>query len=1104
MNLEPAVVRGCDVIDKTVMRMSVVPHNLISSLGSRDIALWARSLPAEQVGQEELVRFLGLPWRMVVSEISDQGLIKALDATESVSAPMVRKRGFVQIVDSDPSRIELPERCLPIYLLNGRKSGSAESDFENRLRRMTMLEQLRRSGVREVLVMSGNDDPVPPDLRDLCSSGFRTFLTFISDNKNADKALDAWLGETHGVAAVNFLEVPSGQAVRDILTEYVARYPEDRHVIRVRDSHGTYHRVDVTEADEPERPVLEHYALVEERDIAPLVPEELSEDDFVAFFRNPEASWRPYAAGLPWVRDTQCRKKLNSCLRRLDATGSEESCIAYISSESGAGGTTLARMLAWECAREGYPVLIARPVPFVPDALPVANFLNRVRREIDGQTMRDRISGGEQDDSTAHEGTGEIPSRRYETPWVIVFDSLHWQYRDNELVRFLNDLERSGRPVCVLVVTGTVLGLSFFNASIFKEVATLNHALDQSDARQLGRHLNRFLRVHGREKQERQWDQFYEDHTVRYLEGTAAFWVTLSFWIQGQYDLSESIQQWMYRAFKENATERVVQNAILEIAALSSERLPLPESLLPAATGKWPVSYLLEDARTSLAALGLTRISTNGEKHWALVHDILGRFLINALFYDYQMRAALGFAEAQDAEHLRFLLLRQISQKSMVGERAHRALGEDFATSIFKIDPDHGRASFASFWREVLQALDAMPRSLRDTSRVFRHHTAISRRRIAKLDANFYGVSAQDKILLLERAIEDINYAMSFIEYAPGSEANVNLYNSLANAYLDLARIELERGTEQARIVELRRLANDATRKAYGESPTNSFVIETYIKNLLENTQESPEMTIENCVEALGIIFSALSSNESAYRRSQLGALGDQALDLLLRQVPAESSETEPGDATGVLVQAWRILAEGMTQWPEMALMEVPDANRERALSVLAHPAGRGNMQVIRLTLDLKCASRPYAFKEQLELVEQLLATDYRITPQLRLEYGILLFQNNRAAEGDRVFRSLRQLWRESEHFIQVPDRLRWLRAADGRSLQAVHAITGSDYGNRAMARIQEFGNALVPFRPEEHGIRDMKPGFRFVCHVSFGHNGPFLRPVTAHPNKGE
>jgi hypothetical protein len=1017
-----------------------IPENLLSSLESRDVVLWVRSLPKDRASQDALVAFLGLPWRMVFSEVYDSGLITALEAAATFSDPLTRKRGFIQIIDSDPSRIQLPHRCLPIYLVNGRQATPATPDFESRLRRMTMLEELRRSGAREILVISGDDDPVPPDLKDLWSSGFRSYLTVVSDAANAGKVVEDWIKETEGFAAANLLRLSAGQMVEDILVRYSSTYPENRHVVRIRDRNGGFHRIDVTEADEPERPILERYLLIEERDVARLMPEELSKEDFVGFFRNPEDSWRPYAAGLPWIRDPKSKKELSNCLRKLDAVGSDEDCIAYISCESGAGGTTLARSLAWECAQEGYPVLVAKSLSFVPDALSVVNFLTRVHRMAETQMTAEieSVAGPGSPSSTAPKR--EPVSRLYETPWVIVFDSLHWQSRDSELVRFRNELEKSGRPVCVLVVTGTVRGLSFFNTSIFKQIAELNHSLDQDEAHRLGRHLNKFLHVYGEERQDWQWNQFYQDHTVRYLEGVTAFWVTLSFWIQGQYDLSESIQHWMFRKFKENAGDRIVKDAILEIAALSSERLPLPEVLLPSSKGKWPVSHLLEDNRSSLSALGLVRISENGEKHWALVHDILGRFLINALFYDFPMREELGFANAKDAEHLRFLLLRQVSQKPALGESAYRAIGESFATSIFKVDPDHGRGSFAPLWREVLDALDSMPRSLRDTSRVVRHHSAISRRRIAKLDEVFYGVTREDKLALLNDAIEDINYALTFIDYTPGSESNLNLFNSLANAYLDLAEAESEAGAPRARIIELRRMADDATRKAYAENPTNSFVIETYVKNLLE---DSSEQAIERCIEALGILFAALISNENGYRKSQLGTLADRALGILFKQTPVSIQDTEPSRAIDVLIRAWRMLAEGGDYESGMALCDVPEENRERALGALAHPAGQGNMQVIRLAYDLTSLGHPYAFRQQLEFVEQLQATDYRMTPQLRLEYAILLFLNERTVEGDKMFRRLRQLWRESEHFVQVPERLRWLRAGDRDTLKTVQAVTG-------------------------------------------------------------
>jgi hypothetical protein len=1075
-----------------------ISDNLLSRLDSRDITLWVHSFPQDPLAQSALIAFLGLPWRLVYSEVYERPLFDALGVAASLGDPLTRKRGFVQIIDADPSRVELPQRCLPIYLPNGKQAGATAADFESRLRRMTMLESLRRSGTREMLVISGSGGALPSDLKDLWSSGFRSYLTFVSDSADAEETLEGWLATVDGIAAANLVSVRAAHAIEEILARYAATYPVDRHVVRLRDQRGTLHKIDVTEADEPERPILESYSLIEERDLSPLTPEELSEADLVAFFKDPGNSWRPYAAGLPWVRESQAQRRLSACLKKLDSAGSEANCVAYISSEPGAGGTTLAQALAWEFARDGYPVLIAKPLPFVPDPLPIVNFLTRVG------AVHERLTAPIASEDSAERKAPSEPqpyggSRRYETPWVIVFDSLHWQNRDSDLARFRNEMEKSGRPVCVLVVTGTVLGLSYFNTSVFKHIADLNHSLDQDQARALGRHLNRFLRVYGKQRQDSQWDQFYREHTVRYLDGTAAFWVTLSFWIQGQYDLTESIQHWIFRVFKEFAQDRIVREALLEIAAMSSERLPLPEALLPVAKGAWPVSYLLEDSRSSLSALGLVRIVANGERHWALIHDILGRFLINALFYDFPMREELGFSEAKDAEHLRFLLLRQVSQKRELGERAYRSIGEDFATSIFKVDPDHGYGSFVSHWREVLEALDAMPRTLRDTSRVFRHHTAVSRRRIAKLNESLFGITDIDKIATLNAAIDDINYAITFIEYTAGSESNVNLFNSLANAYLDLAAVESALGHSKERISELRRLANEATQRAYAESPNNSFVVETYVKNLLEGARESSELSLRNCIEALGVLYSALITNETTYRKSQLGSLADQALTLLFNQAPENAAATEPRNAIDVLVNAWKALVAGEGSSAGVSLSEMPALNIAHALEALAHPVGRGNMQVIRLSFDLLCVGQPYAFKAQLELVEQLNATDYRMVPQLRLEYAILLFQNGRSVEGDKVFRALRQVWRDSEQFVQVPARLRWLRSANVDVLQTVQATTGSDYGNRAMARVQEFGNALVPFRQEEFGFRDLKPGLRFACIVSFGHNGPFLRPVTAH-----
>ena len=407
------------MFENQVFRVDRANDNLLSGLENRDVALWVRGLPKDLPSQATLAAFIGLPWKLVLSEAYDPQLFQSLEADATLDDPLTRKRGFVQIVDADPSRIDLPQRCLPVYLLNGRQDEVAQPDFASRLRRMTMLEELRRSGVRQLLVISVQGDPVPPDLKDLWSSGFRSSLTFVSDTSETYALLAQWLHGAPTGASPTLVSSSASQAIQDLLARYAATYPEERRVLRIRDFRGVLHKIDVTRAEEPERPITESYSLIEDRHLATLTPEELSEEDFVAFFRDPTASWRPYAAGLPWLRDASSSKHLSSYLKKLDTLGSDENCIAYISSESGAGGTTLARTLAWQCAREGDPVLLAKQVPFVPDALPLVNYLNRVHGAIASQLAHDVRSTpgprGPDRDSSA---------RLYQSPWLIVFDSI--------------------------------------------------------------------------------------------------------------------------------------------------------------------------------------------------------------------------------------------------------------------------------------------------------------------------------------------------------------------------------------------------------------------------------------------------------------------------------------------------------------------------------------------------------------------------------------------------------------------------------------------------------------------------------------------------------
>jgi hypothetical protein len=72
--------------------------------------------------------------------------------------------------------------------------------------------------------------------------------------------------------------------------------------------------------------------------------------------------------------------------------------------------------------------------------------------------------------------------------------------------------------------------------------------------------------------------------------------------------LGESIQQWLYSQFSAAPVSAAVKRLILQIAALTIERVAVPEEFMEMPTdSSIPATLQLEDARTHCPALGLTR-----------------------------------------------------------------------------------------------------------------------------------------------------------------------------------------------------------------------------------------------------------------------------------------------------------------------------------------------------------------------------------------------------------------------------------------------------------------------------------------------------------------
>lgn len=1010
-----------------------------------------------------------LPWNVVLSEYSDEQLLAQLEVAENINDPLVRRRGLVHVIDSDPAETILPPRHLAILLLNGR-GGQRRTGLAALTRRLTMLQDLRRRSIKQLVVAVPGTFVVPEDLGAMWSDGFRTTITFVSADPQAGELIRAWRQE-FSAPLVDLIKLSPSEFGEQLQTEYL-RGRDGAVVYRVRDERGELRTVDATNIDDPERPVLSSYELIGNEALSPLLPSDLTAAEVDGFFADTSSSWRPYAAGMAWERDGSAWESLRTRLRALDRRSSEENRILYVTAESGAGATAFIRDLAWRAAAAGYPTLVARRGPISISGLEMASFLTRL---INADS--DQAEGG----------------RLYEVPCVLVFDQSHWDGRDAELLSFAREIERSGRRVCILVAIGTYVSLGMLGERRFVPLANLSHRVPSDQALSLGRHLNRFLAPHGTDRSEGQWRDFYNSSSVGDGQGIAAFWIVLSFWLQRQIDLGETVQSRVYRQFKDVVRDEALKIALLRIAAFSTVRTPLPDVLLPE-TADWPVTDKLEDMRKDLGALGLLRVHGELDRYWAMAHDLLGRYLLTALFYDPDARQAFGFGAAVNPEHLRFLVLKQISALPSLSRAGLREVADAFAVSIFKIDPDHGHGSLAPYWREVLEALDEMPRSVRTTSRTFLHHSAISRRRIAS-DRIMFAMSDEDRVSLLRRAVEDLQAALR-LDAPPGGEADLNLYNSLAHALHDLAEAEEAAGIDPLIVAETRTNAQEATKQAYSLNPDNTFVVETYARTLLSEGRTDRHLALVRALEVLTLAYGLMERPGSESRRNALSRLAERAFELLLDTGGA--IDADPDTESGAIAIALASLGRGVGRLRGVQLSDVPQENRETAAELLAAAPIAGNVQAVKLRYMLAVLDRPLDFDLQLELLQSLQGSGPAFTPQMELELAVLLFQRDRSHEGERLFRRLRNLWRRGEHFVEVPHRLHWLLDAARAGRRQVRAKVAANADGRAFARVAEFQNIEVPFRAAEFAQERLRPGMMLAGYVSFNHNGPFLRPLTA------
>ncbi len=292
---------------------------------------------------------------------------------------------------------------------------------------------------------------------------------------------------------------------------------------------------------------------------------------------------------------------------------------------------------------------------------------------------------------------------------------------------------------------------------------------------------------------------------------------------------------------------------VLEVAALGIERQGAPEGILALSQNNRSVGDVLEEVKRAVPSLSLHRVGSV-DRVWYIAHDLLGRLLLNIVFYNRDALGRFNLTDAQDPIHLRVLLLRRIAARPVLGRKAYQPLALEFPVNIFKLD--NGRLEFARYWREVLAALDDMPQVFRNTSRAYKHHAAITRRRICTI-REYFELTDEQRRDLLEQAIQLLNEGLNLPASGLDEETNLNMYNSLSLAYQDLFEVEQNLGAEQSRLTSLWKKGTEAAQQAQLLNPRNSYVLETLARNLIQTAEMHPDEGAEQAAKALVYVHEA-------------------------------------------------------------------------------------------------------------------------------------------------------------------------------------------------------------------------------------------------------
>jgi hypothetical protein len=1048
-------------------------------LQQRDAILWLGQGWLESVGKANFVQSLRQLLRHTWAAVFVDAAAPCTSEVRELSG--IDDSVTLRFFDDTSGPDQLPPNRLPVYWLRGPNGKTGPSNTEDPTALLNRYAMLRRAKPGMEVFALGVDEP--DQLAGLVeavnlSEAFRQLVIVSPRSSNLDlveaKAERVFHWQADLPTFLALVAMTANRRAGPGIATVLLQTPTGRV------------ELDISSCIDPSHPISDSFQLVLADDIR--AERVVSEEDVRRFLADPTSSWLPYATGVPFPRHREFEFNLLRYLKRFRHEGPSLSCTAWMPAENGSGATTTLRQLAFNVAREGYPVLIARPAILTIDFRQLAAFLAQAASAVIDQKL--------------------MPS---EVPWIVAFDAEHTLLHWEAVTGLSNGLRSLLRSVVVLAVQPVPL----ISDSDRRSTPGVNRVLGQpletgitvEQGVLVGEHLARFIPP-GVRRSESEWRWFVNDSIRPTIEGGhSLFWVALRFWLLRLAGTEESLRSWLASKLDEIIDgDQLRCKGLLELAVMGKNRLAMPLQLLTAEC-RDAVAHLVDSEGNTL---GLRRIRFGNSAAITYAHPLISEEILRIAQGDSEALQAIGMRTCFNLLDLELHLLADIIRRPAAGAPESIELIEELVTTSLRVDPREAPRNFQVRDR-IVKLLEHAATSIWDTSQVFNHHVAKARRHLAidPPSAQWTPEMRREQLDLAESHLTD---ALNNIVPADPNrkESDLNLCVSMALTLDARSKFEMQEGNEDV-ANDYRRRAEQFYERAQRIYADNSYVLENFARYKLRVARSMNEgeprtrlvveaitlLELENradeggyrefpVTEELAVAYSLLEEGEGSVLLGKLAARGSESANVALARLAMRQARDYPESAADQFAQA------------EALLLRISAANMTwRSLMPL---------------YEIVTAIRRFDFRRRLELLDQLDALSDLPWPQrLRLEYAILLFQagdSHARRKGREVYKVLRDELSHRSSAPTVPRELKFLRDPATGFQDAMETFIVvkniSDVGRSSFAIPDGWESVDVVFRPFLFPLDVIRVGDELDCLIQFTNFGPQAVPRTMKSENNE